>query len=263
MPRILHVTDTHLVVPPNRVSGILDTAALLQHAVTTISDALPRIGPIDALLVTGDLSDDGSVESYELFRRLIAPLGLPLLAIPGNHDRREAMRTAFRDLDLFADAGRLNWVRDVAGVRLIGLDTLVEGSGSGAVDDATLAFLGESLATSGPVLLALHHPPFASGIRFMDNIGLAGIDALKDAMERSPADIRILCGHLHVVATGSVGRIPAIVGPSTCSTFQVDFRPEAPVGFFTGSGGFMVHDWSGGFRSMHVPPGLGEGPFVF
>lgn len=158
MPRILHVTDTHLVVPPNRVSGVLDTAALLQNAVTTISETLPRIGPIDALLVTGDLSDDGSVESYELFRRLIAPLDLPLLAIPGNHDRREAMRMAFRDLDLFADAGRLNWVRDVAGVRLIGVDTLVEGSGGGAVDDATLAFLGESLATSGPVLLAVHGP---------------------------------------------------------------------------------------------------------
>jgi 3',5'-cyclic AMP phosphodiesterase CpdA len=263
MPRILHLTDTHLVVPRDRVSGVLDTAALLQRAVAAIAGALPRIGPVDALLVTGDLSDDGSVESYELFRRLVAPLDLPLLAIPGNHDRREAMRAAFRDLDLFADAGRLNWVRDVDGMRLIGLDTLVEGSGGGVVDEATLAFLDESLATPGPVLLAMHHPPFACGIRFMDGIGLAGIEALRAVLERSPADIRILCGHLHLVATGSVGRIPAIVGPSPCSTFRVDFRPEAPVGFFTGSGGFMVHDWSGGFRSMHVPPGMGEGPFAF
>lgn len=85
---------------------------------------------------------------------------------------------------------------------------------------------------------------------------------MRIVLERSLADIRILCGHLHMVATGSVGRIPAIVGPFTCSTFQVDFRPEAPVGFFTGSGGFMVHDWSVGFRSMHVPPCTGEGPFA-
>lgn len=263
MPRILHVTDTHLVVPPALVSHVLDTADLLRKGVAAIEEALPRIGPVDALLVTGDVSDDGSLESYELFRSMIEPLGLPVLAIPGNHDLREPMRAAFRDLGLFAEAGRLNWVRDVGGLRIVGIDTLVEGSGGGVVDEATLGFLEDALAIGGPVLLALHHPPFLSGIRFMDAIGLAGIDALRDVLERSAADIRIVCGHLHLVATGSVGRIPVIVGPSTCSTFRLDFRPDAPVGFFAGGGGFMVHDWADEFRSMHVPAVIGEGPSPF
>lgn len=263
MPRILHITDTHLVVPPARVSGVLDTASLLEECVATVAAALPRIGRVDVLLVTGDLSDDGSLESYELFRRMVEPLGLPILAIPGNHDLREPMRAAFDDLGLFGQAGRLNWVRDIDGLRIVGIDTLVEGSGGGVVNEATLAFLEDALTASGPVLLAMHHPPFASSIRFMDGIGLAGAEGLADVLERSPAEIRILCGHLHLVATGSIGGIPAIVGPSTCSTFQLDFRPDAPVGFFTGSGGFMVHDWSNGFRSMHVPHAIGQGPYPF
>ncbi len=263
MPRILHITDTHLVAPPALVSHVLDTADLLRRSVAAIEAALPRIGPVDALLVTGDLSDDGSSESYTLFRAMVEPLGLPVLAIPGNHDLREPMRAAFGDLGLFAQTGRLDWVRDVDGLRIVGIDTLVEGSGGGAVDAATLGFLEDALATDGPVLLAMHHPPFVSGIRFMDDIGLADIEALTGVLGRSAMDIRIVCGHLHLAATGSVGGIPAIVGPSTCSTFRLDFRPDAPIGFFAGGGGFLVHDWNDDFRTMHVPVVMGDGPFPF
>ena len=265
MPRILQITDTHLVAPPALVSGRLDTAALLGETIDHIAAVLPMIAPVDALLVTGDISDDGSAESYATFRRLVEPLGLPILPIPGNHDLRGPMRTAFSDLNLFPPAGRLNWMTEIDGLKIVGIDTLVEGAGGGVVDDATLAFLEAELAQEGPVLLAMHHPPFLSGIRFMDGIGLEGIDRLKGVLEASKAEIRIVCGHLHLMATGSVGRIPAIVGPSSCSTFRTDFRPDAPVGFFTGSGGFMVHDWSDGFRSVAIPRAnaLGEGSFAF
>lgn len=267
MARILHVTDTHLVVPPTLVCGRLDTASYLEACVASIAAALPKIAPVDAILLTGDLTDDGAPQSYRLLREMLAPLRLPVLAIPGNHDLREPMRAAFADAGLFPAQARLNFVRDIggpgSGLRIVGIDTLVEGSGGGVVDAATLDFLGEALTTTRPVLLAMHHPPFASGIAFMDSIGLHGIAGLRARLERAGGEVRILCGHLHVTATGSVGRVPAIVGPSPCSTFDVDFRGDAPVGFFTGRGGFMVHDWSDGFRSLLVPPAIGAGPFPF
>lgn len=263
MPRLLQITDTHLVVPPALVSRVLDTAGFLRRAVARLEEALPRLGPLDALLVTGDLSDDGSRESYDLFRAMVAPLGLPVLAIPGNHDLREPMRAAFADLGLFPATGRLNWRKDIGGLRVVGIDTLVEGSGGGVIDGETLAFLDGALAFDGPVLLAMHHPPFVSGIRFMDAIGLGDVGPLAACLERARAQVRIVCGHLHMVATGTVAGASAIVGPSTCSTFDVDFRPDAPVGFRPGAGGFMVHDWSGVFRSTHVPADIGEGPFPF
>lgn len=263
MPRILHITDTHLVVPPKRVSGVLDTAQLLERQLAHIKEALPRIGPIDALLVTGDVSDDGTAESYQLFRNMVEPLGLPLLVIPGNHDRRAPMRAAFADLGLFETAGRLNWIREIGNLRIVGIDTLVEDSGGGVIDEATQAFLIEALDGAGPVLLAMHHPPFASGIAFMDGIGLSGKAELADVLSRSAADIRIVCGHLHLMATGEIGNVPALVGPSPCSAFRFDVRPEAPVGFFTGGGGFMIHDYDSVFRSIHIPADTGLGPFPF
>ena len=252
MPRILQITDTHLAASGKLVSNTLDSKSALDDAVADITAALPKLEEIDALLITGDLSDDGSASSYAMLRNALEPLGLPILPIPGNHDLRQPMRAAFDDLDLFAAKGRLNWFKDIGPLRLVGIDTLIEGSGGGVIDQETAEFLNAALAFDGPVLLAMHHPPFTSGIRFMDEIGLAGTDLLAQSIEGSPADIRIVCGHLHMVTAGSIAGKTAIICPSTCSSFDVDFRPNAPVGFFPGGGGYMVHDWSGSFRSTHI-----------
>jgi Icc protein len=68
MTRILQITDLHLVSEGLRVSGVLDTAKIVQDFVTQVIETMPRIGPVDAVLVTGDNSDDGSAESYALLR---------------------------------------------------------------------------------------------------------------------------------------------------------------------------------------------------
>ena len=165
MTAILQITDTHIVAEGKLVSGQLETAAPLTRLVDRIASIRHQIGPIDAVIVSGDLSDDGSEESYARFKRLLAPLDLPTYVIPGNHDIREPLRRAFAsDLPV---AGPLNWARKEGDIHLIGLDTLVEGHGHGTLSPETLAFLGDALARAdgSAVLLALHHPPFASGIR--------------------------------------------------------------------------------------------------
>lgn len=253
MPRILQITDTHLVAAPGLLGGVLDPRTALERTVADIAASLPKLEPVDALVVTGDLSDDGSAQSYALLREGLEPLGLPVLPVPGNHDARENMRSAFADLDLFASSGRLNWVRDIGGLHVVGIDTMVDNSGSGTIDEETARFLDAALAWDGPVLLAMHHPPFISGISFMDAIGLPNAERLAGALQRSPAEIRIVCGHVHMMAAGSVGGRIAIACPSVCSSFDVDFRPDAPVGFFPGGGGFMIHDWAGEFRSTLIP----------
>ncbi len=265
MPRVIQISDPHVVAPPNKVSGRIDSARMLKEAVDRIKADMPKIGPVDAILVTGDISDDGSGESYALFRALLEPLGLPFYVIPGNHDLREPMRSAFSDQTCLPPVGRLNWSVALNTMHLIGLDTLQEGQGGGILDTDTLVFLRQALADAGqgPVFLAMHHPPFASGIKFMDSIGLDGTDSLVEILNATEADVRILCGHVHHVMIAGVGSAVAISGPSTCSTFDADFRHDAPIGFMSEPGGFMVHDWLNGFRSIHIGPGQGEGPYPF
>ena len=83
MTAILQITDTHIVAEGKLVSGQLETAAPLTRLVDQIASIRHQIGPIDAVIVSGDLSDDGSEASYARFKRLLAPLDLPTYVIPG------------------------------------------------------------------------------------------------------------------------------------------------------------------------------------
>jgi len=263
MTTILQISDTHIVPEGVLVSGRLDTADSLARLVERIDGIRDQIGPIDALLVSGDLSDDGSAESYARFKTLIAPLGLPTYIIAGNHDAREPMRTAFSN-DLPA-SGPLNWTRKVGDIHLIGLDTLVEGQGSGTLSPDSLSFLHTALSDAGdaPVLLALHHPPFASGIGFMDKIGLTNRDAVQDILADHSGTLRIVCGHIHTLIVSDVDGHIAISAPSPCSTFAYSRRPDEPVGYMTQEDGFLLHRWDAGFQSIRIGPMAGSGPFPF
>jgi len=265
MSRILQITDPHIAAPPRLVSNKLNTIKLLEAAIDRILKDWKLIGPVDALVVTGDISDKGDLESYLAFKTQVERLPIPYYLIPGNHDLREPMRKCFSDSVYIPDSGKINWVQDLNDLRIVGLDTLVPQSSAGALDDPTLDFLESALrgAPQKPTLIAMHHPPFKSGIRFMDDIGLEGIQQLDDILKSAKNDIRIICGHLHGMIIGSIGNRIAIASPATSSSFDADYRDSAPVGFTTRPGGYMIHDWDNGFRSTCVPFTEGTGPHPF
>lgn len=263
MTAILQISDTHIVPEGVLVSGRLDTADALARLVARINSIRHQIGPIDALLVSGDLSDDGSAESYARIKTLIVPLDLPTYVIPGNHDARDPMRAAFaKDLP---ENGPLNWVRRIGGIHLIALDTLVEGQKWGTLSSDSLSFLQNALSDAGdaPVLLALHHPPFVCGISFMDEIGLTNPDALRDILAGFSGMLRIVCGHIHTTIVSDAAGHIAISAPSPGSTFAYDLRPNAPIGYMTQEDGCLLHRWNAGFQSIRIGPTAGSGPFPF
>ncbi|AGI66641.1 hypothetical protein OAN307_c09200 [Octadecabacter antarcticus 307] len=263
MTTILQITDTHIVCDGALVSNRLETSVALSRLIDRIMSIRHQIGAIDAVLVTGDLSDDGSKESYEKFKDLLAPLDLPLLVIPGNHDAREPMRAAFANQ--FTQDGPLNWVNQVGDLTVIGLDTLVEGTGKGTLSAPTLDFLETTLANAQntPILLAMHHPPFLSGINFMDDIGLTNRDAFRDVVSCHTGSMRIVCGHIHSMMVTDVGGHIAISAPSPCSTFNYDLRDGAPLGFMALKDGCLLHTWAVGFQTIRIGPDAGPGPFRF
>jgi len=263
MTTILQITDTHIVPDGVLVAGKLDTADALEQLVARIARILPQIGPIDAVLISGDLSDDGSAASYARFKTLMAPLDVPLRVIPGNHDARETMRAAF--LDHLPATGHLNWDERIGDIHMIGLDTLVEGHRHGLLEKASLDFLTDALTRAGthPVLLGLHHPPFESGIQFMDAIGLENKQVFRDVVCKHSHNIHIVCGHIHCMVVGSISGHVVMSGPSPNSTFAYDRRADAPVGFMTQPDGCLLHRWVDGFQSTRIGPLAGEGPFPF
>ena len=242
---IAQITDTH--IKPDGVLAYrrIDTAAFLARAVDHLLHQDPRP---DVVLATGDLVDAGTVAEYERLRRLLAPLPMPVYLIPGNHDDREAMRRVFADHSYLPREGFMHYVIDGGPVRLIALDTLLPGSGGGVMDGERLAWLDARLgeAPTRPTLIFMHHPPFKTGIAYMDTIGLEGADALAGVVRRHPQVERVVCGHLHRSIQARWAGTVATTAPSTAHQVALDVREDADLGFTLEPPGYALHLWRDG-----------------
>lgn len=58
-----------------------------------------------------------------------------------------------------------------------------------------------------PTLLAVHHPPFETGIAHMDRLGLRGIDRLSADLHNAPP-LAIVGDHVHHTIMGTVAGVP-------------------------------------------------------
>ena len=265
MARFLQLSDLHMVPNGKLASDVLDTGAILTSAIDRLIEKKDHLAPLDAVLVTGDISDDGSPESYELARAQLERLGLPLFVVPGNHDSREPFREAFSNLSSMPREDFIDWVETVEDTRIIGLDTLVEGQGAGLLRQESLTFLANELsqASNSAVVIMLHHPPLRTGIQFMDGIGLENPAELAQILNQTDADVTVLAGHVHGVHYGRIGGYPVLTAPAVCSNFVLDRRDHAPIGFFSGPTGCAVLETGQQGNWSVVPLDPAEGPFPF
>ena len=90
-----------------------------------------------------------------------------------SHDLDEALKLGSR-IAIMKDGKIIQYSVPVGGMQLIALDTVVPGASEGSLCTERLQWLEAELArhTSRPVVIAMHHPPFATGIGHMDGIGL-------------------------------------------------------------------------------------------
>ena len=105
--------------------------------------ALPR--PVDAVLVTGDVADHGQPAEYQTARELLRGPA-PVLACPGNHDRRASFRRVL--LDDPGGGGPVNQVHRLDGVTVLLCDSTVPGQDGGYLDDQTIGWLDDALAAA-------------------------------------------------------------------------------------------------------------------
>jgi len=259
MSKIIQITDTHIVPDGQLAYGKVDTAAALAKAVATINRILPEIGPVDLVVVTGDLTDFGSIEEHQRFRSLMEPLTTPYRAVPGNHDHRERMRTAFADQDWMPKDGPIDWILELSDFVLVGLDTLVQGAPYGQLNERSLAFLKESMDRhpKKPFLVGLHHPPFATGIQAMDTQNLRQAEPLCDILNTHP-------GHVHRNVVTEWGGVICQIAPGISHAVTLEQREGATNTLTIEPGGFMLHEMrEKNLVSHHIQAGSFEGPYPF
>jgi Icc protein len=229
-----------------------DPVAMLAAAVESVRalEANP-----DAVLISGDLADHALDAEYEQVRELLAPLEAPLYVLPGNHDDRLALRRHFGVPG--ADREPVQYAAELGPLRLVVLDSKRAGEDRGELDGDRLAWLEAALAAAPgvPTLLALHHPPLATGIPGFDKLGLPAADrvALGKVIAAHPQVRRVVAGHMHRTISAELGGRHVLAVPSTYVQARLEFGVEE-VQISADPSGFAVHALLDGELVSHVQP---------
>jgi 3',5'-cyclic AMP phosphodiesterase CpdA len=236
---VLQISDPHIGADWPGGKGGWDPVTGLGDVITEVRRLPDRP---DAVLLTGDLSEHGAAAEYATVREMVSAIGAPLHVIPGNHDDRAALRAQFNLPGSGAEPVR--YAAELGPLRLVALDTTIPGRAAGALGADQLAWLSAELtaAPSQPTLLALHHPPIATGVAPWDEIGLAPADcaALGRLLAAHPQVRRLVAGHVHQIIAGSLAGRPVLTVPSTYVQARLDFTAgELQLG--RGPRGFAVH----------------------
>jgi 3',5'-cyclic AMP phosphodiesterase CpdA len=264
---IAQISDLHIKPPGALAYGRVDTAKAFERCVAALNEFRPRP---DLVVISGDLVDTPTAVEYDHLQRLLAPLQLPFIGIPGNHDSRELMRTAFPGQSYAAASGALNQTRDVAGLQIILLDSSVPGQPHGELEASTLRWLDATLASSPerPALLFLHHPPFHAGIWHMDRQNLLNAGELAAIVQKHPRVRLIAAGHVHRTTLTSFAGVAATICPAPNHAVDLDLGELREPSFKVEPPAFHVHAWFPGDGFGHVvthtvPIGTFDGPHPF
>jgi Icc protein len=264
---IAQISDLHIKPPGALAYRRVDTAKALERCVIALNEFIPKP---DLVVISGDLADSPTPEEYEHLKRLLAPLKLPFVSIPGNHDSRELMRAAFPLASYALSSGALNQRVEIGGLDLVLLDSSVPGKPHGELEAATLQWLEEILASAPdrPALLFLHHPPFKTGIWHMDHQNLLNAGELALVVRRHPRAQLIAAGHVHRATLTMFAGVPATICPAPNHAVDLDLAELREPSFKVEPPAFHLHSWfpGEGFGSVvthQVPIGDFDGPHPF
>jgi len=233
MQKFIQITDCHLFAEPEGKLLGMDTQfsldAVLQQMHQQTSD-------VDFFLCTGDLSQDGSLASYERLKKQIELDGKPQYWIPGNHDHRSNMlKVVSENKEMVSVIKKGNW-------QIIMLDSQVPGSVFGNLAQSQLDIVKNALTTdpTSHTMLVMHHQPIPMGCEWLDNQQIKNSNALLDIVQQHKNVKVVLWGHVHQDTDREIDGVRFISTPSTC----VQFEPK--------SDDFGVDSRGPGYRWMEL-----------
>jgi 3',5'-cyclic AMP phosphodiesterase CpdA len=232
------ISDLHVLAEQG--DEPFDTNANARRALEKIAAYKP-----DLILATGDLANDARREEYDALAPLLAEAPAPLFLVPGNHDDRALLRAAFPAHAYLPRAGKLSYTIENFAVRIVALDSAVEGMTGGAFDDEDARWLDATLAAASetPTLVALHHPPFLTHERLFDRIGLDRRENFAAVIGRHRQVQLVIAGHHHRAVIGRVAHAPAVVAPATAYTYSMALHDDQKIGVKSPEAAFALHIW--------------------
>lgn len=202
--KLIHLSDIHLADEGKSIWGV-NPKERLDYTINKIS----QIKDVDAIIISGDLSNDGSAWSYEYIDYCFAKLNIPTYCCVGNHDSKDQMISILS----FIKVEPITFIDDW---KIVFVDSTIKGKGKGYVDEKELSFLKKEISEySENIIVVLHHPPLPSG-GWCNKKVLINHDEVREMLTASKNVRLILYGHIHSFTQEEIN---GVIYHSTSSTY--------------------------------------------
>ena len=214
----IQISDSH-IDNDKLVMGI-DTQANLGNIVSMISNK-----NYDALLISGDLAHNGTLESYQKLQKIIDPIKTKIYVLPGNHDDLSNLYTIFKQSFL------CNFF--IGCWEVITIDSVQVGKVSGRLNDKQLHYLSQQIRSSSAkyIALCLHHPPVSMQSDWDDEMSLENPEDLFAVIDQFDNIKAVMWGHAHQCSESNRNGVKLFSCPSTA--LQFDGQPGIGYNHYT------------------------------
>lgn len=211
---VLQLTDPHLFAEE---SGTLLGVHTAQSFKAVLESILNQNLHFDCVIVSGDISQDYSVSSYQRFAHAVSVLERPVFFVPGNHDDGPLMYRILSDYGvntqrcLIAD----KW-------QFIFLNSEVYSVPHGWVERHELNYLRDRIEERPDLntVVVVHHLPRHVNSRWLDTQTMHNQDEFNSFICNFPQVKLVLSGHVHQEYDQIFNNIRYIASPSTSIQFE-------------------------------------------
>ena len=215
MNYIVQISDTHLFGDTNRTINGANSYFNLKLVLSSISKLKNQP---DLIVVTGDLSQDCTFESYQHLANLLNKTSVKYLLLPGNHD----------DVDIINKVFDFKWKKDSVDFSIdfknwfiYVLDTTSYPKEAGKLTSSQLAKFQSILKGNKhkPTIVFMHHHPIEINSLWMDKMMLKEDKSFNNILKKNNDIKAVFFGHIHQVFEKKLNGILYASAPST--SFQV------------------------------------------
>ena len=168
----------------------------------------------DALIISGDLTHNGSSSSYAIFKEIIEPISANLAIVAGNHDNKLNLSSAFSQ----------NYLTKltIADWEIISMDSVQDNKTSGFLRKDELKLLTENILSSTKkfIVLCLHHPPISMESNWDDQKSLENPDDFFNTIDKFSNIKAVIWGHAHQGSEFNRNDVKLFSCPSTTLQFN-------------------------------------------
>lgn len=230
--KIIQISDIHLHKnPKERIFGLVNTDETFQDVLDKVIKEAP-----DFVIATGDLSQDGSIESYQRLLGYLNRISCDVYTIYGNHDVPHNLDSA-----LIANNVKNKKYLQTMPANFIFLNSFKRGSDSGFISESELQNLEAFLNNSNNCIPVIHHH-FTELNYIIDSFILENKEQLLNLLLKYKHKIKFcITGHVHNSFDIDIMGLKIHCGLSTC----IQFAQTTPLSFANKKPGYTVYNFIG------------------